>query len=141
MKERDYIKEAEQNVLNDSKYCQDVLHIIEALRNFAYNYMDGRGDRPNYEKAMEGLNMFRDAVYHRFVENISKCFIFTGVGGEEALKFSRERFEEQFGDDRFCVMHFLTKGGYLPSSWKTQDEKDFREQAKNKINLTDKVES
>ena len=131
---KNYIKEAEKNVVNNARYCQDVIKVVEALRRFTYRFMDNRTDTARYNRAMSAFSEFRDAVYDQMNENIAKSFLFVGIGGEDALKFSREKFKEHFGEERYVVMHFLEEGGNLPMSWKKDVEEEFREQAKQKIN-------
>ena len=137
---KNYIKEAERNVINNAKYCQDVLMVVDALRRFTYKFMDSRTDSDRYIRAQEAINQLRDAIYDQMNENIARCFVFTGVGGEDALNYSREKFKEHFGEEngeRYIIMHFLEEGGNLPMSWNSQEEKEFREQAKQKSKQID----
>jgi hypothetical protein len=131
---KSFLKQAEQNVVNDAKYCQDVLHIIDALRSFTYQYMDKQIDGERYKRATDGLNQFRDAIYDQLNNNLARCFMFSGVGGEEAAKYSQEKFKEHFNEEnRYAVMHFLTKGGYHPHCWSGDTENKFRKEAQEKI--------
>jgi hypothetical protein len=66
---------------------------------------------------------------HRRAESMLLAFI--SVGGDEAKKYSLEKFKEYFNEeDRMTVMHFLDKFGQVPLSYLVEDDKEFRKQAK-----------
>jgi hypothetical protein len=136
MKKKNYIKQAEQNVLNNVKYCQDLLQVIDSLNSFVNHYVDDYGERGT--KARTAIASLRSVIIDQMNEHISKCFIFTGVGGEEVLEFSREMFKKHFGEDRYVVINFLTRNGRIPHSWQKEEEETFREQCKEKIKQFEK---
>jgi hypothetical protein len=55
------------------------------------------------------------------------------IGGKEIKQFSYEKFKEVFGDDRTIIMQFLDQHGMIPHTWKSEDEDEFRKQAREKI--------
>ena len=125
---KQYIKEAEQNAINQAKYCQDVLSVIDALQTFTSRYMDDRKAR----KACETLHEYRNYVYSEMNDRLARCFMFVGVGGKEAEEFSFEQFKEHFGEGRYAVMQFLDEGGQHPSCWNGEEE-EFKQEAKDVI--------
>lgn len=129
-KQKSILKQAEQNVINNAKYCQDILKIVEALEMFSYRYMYDS----DIDEAIDALQKFRNTVYKTMNEHLVRCFMFVGVGGEEAEKFSFEQFKEHFGDNRYCVARFLDKAGNLPSCWSSEDEEQLRKEVLEKIN-------
>lgn len=130
------IKQAEENAINQAKYCQDVMQIIDALQNFTNRYMD-YGDR---EKALTSLHEYRQAVYSELNERLARCFMFAGVGGKKAKEFSLEQFQNHFKDDTYCVMQFLEANGQHPSHWYSKDEEQFKKEAQEKISELSKKE-
>ena len=132
MKKNSLIKQAEQNALNQTKLCMDTLNMIDTLRTFTNKYLPAyHHDRT--QRASKALTEFRNCIYDQFVENMSRCFLFVGVGGEESEKFSRDMFKEWLGDERLCVMQYLDQFGHLPSSWENDTEKQFRKEIKEVI--------
>jgi len=120
------IKKAEKNVVNIAKELSDSIEIFKSLSGMG-NMIKNEERRNKY---FNGLSKMRMAIYEQYIEAISDCFIFAGVGGEEAQKFSRELFEKRFNpDNRISVMNFLEKWGHTPRSWKVNDEKTLRDEA------------
>lgn len=118
---KSFLKQAEQNVINQAKAWGEAMEFIDALSNFGnracHEYI-GKG------KFFEGLSMMRQAMYAEQSEAMRNCFNLVGVGGEEAATFSREKFKEIFSG-KYCVMQFLDKWGHVPGSFKTEDKEAF----------------
>jgi hypothetical protein len=128
----DLIKEAEANVIKVAKAWSYALEFCDALASFVNNMCN---EYMGKEQFFEGLQIMRGAMYHEYVNAIRNCFLFSAVGGEESKKFSLEMFKEAFRDEpmRYTVMQFLEANGRVPGSYKTDDEKEFRRQAKEAI--------
>jgi len=129
-----FIKEAEKNVIRTARSFEDLLKVLDAMNNF--------GNRACHEfvgqkEFFDGLHQMRLAILKEYSHALSQCFIFVGVGGEDAAKYSREKFKEYFGEERMAIMHFLEDFGQRPSSWLRDDEKEFQKQAKDKIDQFD----
>lgn len=126
----DLVKQAERNLINTAKTFEDVLQLMDALNHFGnaacHQYV-------GQEQFFEGLNKMRMALLNEYSHAMSQCFIFVGVGGEEAQEYSREKFMDYFGEDGITVMHFLERFGHMPNSWNINDEKEFKKQARSKI--------
>jgi len=121
-----FIKKAEKNVVNTAKELSDSIEIFKALSGMGNMIKNEEGKN----KYFDGLSKMRTAIYEQYIEAISNCFIFAGVGGKEAQKFSRELFKKRFNpNDRIVVMNFLEKWGHVPRSWKIVDEKILRDEA------------
>jgi len=133
MSKRNYIKEAEQNVVNVARAYQDFLDVLDALAVFGNNYCN---EYIGGKKFFEGLAMMREAAYHEYTNASMNAMMFTGVGGEEATKYAREKFERAFGKRdgiKYSVMQFLDQYGRHPGSYMTNDEEEFRKQVDEKL--------
>lgn len=130
MSEKDYIKQAEQNAINRSRYFCDVIKVLDLLGRFGNAATREHVGRKEF---FDGLGKIRNAVYAEYVDAMKDCFMFVGVGGVEALEYSKEKFEEHFGEDRYLIMNFLDQWGQLPGSWSGKVEEEFKKQAKEKI--------
>jgi Mn-dependent DtxR family transcriptional regulator len=125
---RDYVKEAEENLVNICKTFKDFFSIVNAMQHFGYCYCSSE---QNEKLFFEGLSKIRAAMLeeHRRAEALLLGFV--GVGGSKAKEYSIEKFKEYFDeDDRQTVMHFLDRFGQVPHTYLTEDDKKFREQAK-----------
>lgn len=127
---KNYIKEAEQNLVNQAVAFQDIFKILEALERFGNTACK---EHVGKNKFFDGLNTIKQAIYSEYVHTTSQLLMFTGIGGENALKFARQRFEDIFGQDRYAIMQFLDKWGQIPGWYKTTDEEEFRTETKKKI--------
>ena len=126
----DFVKEAEKNCVRIAKHMSDVLEVVKALENFG-NRAFNEFDREEY---FDGISKIRRAVYSKFVRSISDCFLFIGVGGEDALEYSREEFKKHFGEeDRYSIMQFLEQYGHVLHSYPVADDEEFRKQAKERL--------
>jgi len=130
--EEDFVKQAEKNCINIAKQMTDALEYFTAMANFGNRFLDNY--TPEHKEYFHGLEIMRDAVYRKYVDMISRCFMFVGVGGEDAKEYSLEQFKKHFdGDDRYCVMQFLDQYGRVPSSYDSMKDAKFREQAKKRL--------
>ncbi len=125
---RDFLKEADKNIVAIAREWEDASSFCTALQNF--------GNKACHEhiaknKFFKGLAMVQDAIRHEQAEALATCFTFVGTAGEEATRLSKEKFRKVFSkDDRQLVMHFLTAHGQLPHGYSDTDDKEFRAQAK-----------
>jgi hypothetical protein len=118
---KSFLKQAEQNVINQAKAWADAMEFLNALQNFGNRACH---DYIGKEKFFAGLTLMRQAMYQEQSEAIRNCFSLVGVGGEEAAKYSRDRFKEVFSD-KYQIMQFLDKWGHCPNSYKTADREAF----------------
>jgi len=134
---KDYIKEAEKNCVRIAKHMDDMFKVVDALQTFGNRFFGNRflGGRVDsgQDSFFRGLQLMRSALHSSYIEAISNCFTFAGVGGEEAAAYSKQKFVELFGDDTHAIMNLLDKYGNYPSWYTAADEKVFREQATQKI--------
>jgi len=132
MNDKDFLKEAEQNILNRVKDMEMSLSLMGA---FTQRYSSVMRDQ-YAEEFREKMNEARKVLYASFCETITDLFMFTGVGGSEATEYAREKMIERFKDEegaiRYSIMGLLERNG--ESSWyKSEDEKAFRKQANEKL--------
>lgn len=127
---KNYLKEAEKNLVNQAVAFRDMLNVIEALGNFGNRACKEHIGRPDF---LEGLTMMRRAIYAEYAHTTSELLMFAGVGGKDALAFARQKFEDLFGTDKYFIAHFLTKWGQPPGWVKTEDEEGLRAEAKERI--------
>jgi len=127
-----YIKKAERNLVNICKSFNDVMKITDALSHFGGNYCQLPANRDMF---YEGMHKIRMALLSEHYRAESALLTFVAVGGKEAQDYSKKEFEKYFNEEeRRSVMQFLDKYGSIPSSWRVEEEKDFRKEAKKKIN-------
>jgi len=127
----DFVKEAEKNCVNVAKNMSDMLNVIKALERFGSKFFSYDSiEKSAYQK---GVNLIREAIYARYIESISNCFLFVGVGGEDAAAYSKEKFKELFGKEENAIMQLLDEHGTYPSWYESDKEEKFREQAKKKL--------
>ena len=125
--EKDYLKEAEENVVKTAKYFDDLFKILDALANF--------GNRACHEHIgkkyfLEGLQQMRYGLLQEFYKATSDCFMFSGVGGEKCAEYSRKMFKEHFvSKDQYVIINFLEEFNQHPGQWVAYDENEFRVQA------------
>ncbi|GEM_PF-4333676 len=128
---RNYIKEAEQNCINICREFQDCLEFLKALEHFGNAYCN---EYISENKFFKGLRIIREAVNNEFAEAICRLFLLAGVGGDEAIKYSREQFKKYFsGSHRTAVIQFLDKHGKVPSSYSAETDDEFRRQIQEKL--------
>ena len=131
----DYVKQVEKNVVNIARKFDDMLEITQALSKFgnvACNEHVGK------DKFFKGLALMQDALYQEQSNALAKCFLFAGIGGEEAAKYSREECEKTFGDHAHSVMHFLAEWGNRPAAYKDTTDKEIRDTFQEKLKVTEK---
>lgn len=120
------IKQAEQNILNHAMFIQDMMTIIDSMayqvNSFAHEYA-GRSD------IQEGLHMVRIGLYKELMYANDKALAFVGVGGKEALEYSKARAKKIFGE-KHSVMELLDKHLRIPSSWFSDDEEQLKTELK-----------
>jgi len=126
------IKEAEQNVLNQAKFWSEFLDFVDDLQ-----YSIGRRESvlEAREKFAEGLASIRQAAYIEQQFAMSRCFAFVGVGGDEALAYSREYAAKLFGG--YSTIQYLDKWNRVPSSWKSDEAEAFDAALKEAIKNPD----
>lgn len=126
---RPLLRQAEQNVINQAKAWSDAIEFLDALSNFGNIACHEHIGRAEF---FEGLKKMRRAMWQEQSEAIRNCFTLSGVGGEAAAAFSRERFKDVFSG-KYQVVQFLNKWGHCPSYY-TVDEMDrLKSEAKDAI--------
>ena len=134
----DLIKQSEENVVRIAREIADFNQILTAFQRFGSHYCHTAVAKDQF---FEGLSMMQNAIYKEWIHAISNCFIFAGVGGEASAKYSRERFEKVFSEDeRLNVMQFLDRYGNIPYSYKVDEDKQLRKDAKKRLQENDKNE-
>ncbi len=130
---RDFLKEADKNIVAIAREWEDASSFCTALQNF--------GNKACHEhiarnKFFKGLAMVQDAIRYEQAEALANCFMFVGAGGEEATRLSKEKFKKVFSEDeRQVVMYFLGAHGQLPHAYSDTDDKEFRAQAKKVVKV------
>jgi hypothetical protein len=130
-----WIKEAEQKALNEAKYWNDFLVFLDSIQYKVSALVDD--DYGNYEgspksKFNKAFHDLRHAAYSQQQVVLARCFALVGVGGQEAEDYSKERAKKVFSDD-YSVMQWLETNHRLPSSWRTKDEEEFRQELKESL--------
>jgi len=134
----DYIKKAERNLINICKEFDDFMHVLDALASFGNAYCH---EYVGKEGFFDGLRTMQNAIYREQATAIRRVFAFAGVGGEETQEYARQKFKETFnGEKRYVIMHFLDKYGQIPSSYRLEIDEKFREQARKRLEETEKAE-
>ena len=133
MNDRDFLKEAEQNVLNRARDMDMSLQLMNAFIHKYSTVMPERYARKFGEKMSEA----REVLFAAYGEAITDLCMFTGVGGDEATEYAREKMKERFKDEdnhvHYAIMGLLERNG--EAHWyKSDDEKEFRNQANEKLN-------
>jgi len=124
------IKQAERNLVDVCRAFDDFMEILDAMQRFGNKYMKAT----IRDEFFEGLQKMYQATYQSHCMAIRDCFNFVGVGGDEAMKYSKEQFKKIFDEkERTCIMQFLDKYGRAPNSYQLKDEEEFRQQAKEII--------
>ena len=137
----DFVKMAEQNVLNRVREAKDWITIIRAIRVAGDTFFPRIDNDPNRKAWSEGLMTAQNALYYALCVYQADALIFTGVGGKEAIQYGREKFRERFGLDgkNGCeVMSLLQEHLQLPNFYFTKDEIEFRRQAEQRYKDTEK---
>lgn len=118
------IKEATQHVLNRAKFFTDMMDVMDSMQHSVNNYANEYVGAPDIR---EGFAKVRAGLYKELQKQLADAFIFSGVGGDEAEKYSREQARRVFGGN-YAVMQFLSKSGQLPRSWACATEEAFRKE-------------
>lgn len=127
----DFIKEAEQTVLNRVKDLDVTIRLIDAI---VYRYANQTMPERWRTKFADAMGECRSIVYSVYGEALRDLFVFTGVGGEQAKEYAIEAFVRRFGDEdvRYDIMGLLSSTGETPT-YRSADEAEFRRQAKELI--------
>jgi hypothetical protein len=136
---RSFIKEAEQNAINQAKFWSDFCTFIDDVASGTMRRIDSY-DRSASVEFDEGFHKVRVAAYKQMQFAMSRCFMIQGVGGKEAEKFGREQASKIFKED-YSVMQWLDEHYRIPSYWKTADEDAFREEIKDAIESAATIEN
>lgn len=134
---KSYIKEAEQNVINNAKFWTEFIEMIDSMQSGVSDISDHWQDNKKFN---EGFRMLRHAAYDRQQEAFARCFAFVGVGGKEAEEFSKERAKKLFGGD-YSVVQYLDSFICIPSSWHTEAPDALRQELKQAIENNESKES
>lgn len=125
------IKKAEQNSLNEARFWTDFVQFIDALQHNIIERDDSRGsplyERGGMKKLKEGLALLRSGAYEEMHFAISRCFVFAGVGGEEAKQYSKELAQKLLKN---VPLSWLDEHFRIPSSW----DPEAMEQITNEVN-------
>lgn len=119
MTKRSYIKEAEQNALNQAKFWTEFAEMVQSMQCGIHNATDRYS--PGREKFDQAFDLLRHAAYEEKQHALARCFALVGVGGEEAEKFSREHAKRVFGGN-YSTIQWLDPWCRIPSSWHAADE-------------------
>ena len=130
MTKRSYIKEAEQNVLNQAKFWTEFAEFVQSMQYGIHNATDRHS--PGREKFDHAFDLLRRAAYEEKQHALARCFAFIGVGGEEAETFSREHAKRIFGGEQ-SVIEWLDGWNRVPSSWLAGDEEALKSELKKSI--------
>ena len=130
MTKRSYIKEAEQNVLNQAKFWTEFAEFVQSMQYGIHNATDRHS--PGREKFDQAFDLLRRAAYEEKQFALARCFALVGVGGEEAEKFSREHAKRIFGGEQ-SVIEWLDGWNRVPSSWLASDEEALKSELKKSI--------
>ena len=122
------IKQAEQNVLNICKEMELAIDALDAFKRFGNRALKDYISKPKF---FEGLELMFQAVRQEYVEQISRCFALSGVGGKESHAYAKSRAKDYFGGN-YEIMSFLDRWGAM-GSYKSDLEKEFKTQLKNAI--------
>ena len=125
-----YIKEAEQNVINQAKFWHEFLEFVRSIESGINNATDRWS--PGREKFAQAFDMMRQAAYMEQQHALARCFALVGVGSKAAENFSKEQARRIFGDNR-SVIEWLDTWNRLPSGWMTADEEGFRAELKDAL--------
>ena len=130
MTKRSYIKETEQNVLNQAKFWTEFAEMVNSMQYGIHNATDRYS--PGREKFDQAFDLLRRAAYEEKQHALARCFAFVGVGGKEAEKFSREHAKRIFGGD-YSTIQWLDPWCRIPSSWMSEDEARFENELKEAL--------
>ena len=136
---KSFIAEAQKRILETSLEINRAKTFLDALERFGWEVLNPRscgGAAGSSELFQEGVTKIRSALYSKMCETLADGFMFVGVDDglkDLALERLKKHFSEEKGKCRRDVMHFLERWGNVPSSWKAQDEEEFRGEVKQKI--------
>lgn len=130
---KSYIKEAEQNVLNQAKFWSDFIGFIDSLDYSTVNRLCDYSDRDTKELFNEGFRKLRAAAAQAESNALARCYMIQGVGGKEAAGYSKKVAGTIFKED-YSVMQWLDSFYRLPSSWNCEDEDNFRKEIDEELN-------
>ena len=136
--QKSLVKQAEQTCLNTAKDLQGLLTIIDALAHAGSKMFNHQSK--SLDDFSEGIQLIRSAIYEKYAHSIINCFMFTGVGGKQAIDYAAEQFKERFGTDRYVIMNLLNEHGTVPSKWDADMEEEFQKEAKKLIKINEKGE-
>lgn len=133
MSERDYVKEAEQNVLNRARDMDMSMRLFDA---FTAKYSRNMPERHRKEFG-ERMKSVREVLYTVYGEAITELFMFTALGGDEVTEYAREQMRKRFRDEpneiKYAIMGLLERNG--DASWYySEDEEGFRSQVNEELN-------
>lgn len=131
MSNKSYIKEAEQNVINQAKFWTEFVELIDSMRYSIYNKLDSHKSKEKFE---EGLSLLRVAAWEEQQFALARCFCISGVGGKESEDFSKEQANRIFGG-KYSSIQWLDKWNRVPSSWLVKDEESFRKELDDKLGV------
>ena len=120
---KSFIKQAEQNVINQARFFNDLMNCLASMQHGLGALTDRWS--PGREDFAKGFELLRKAAYAEHQHALARCFAFIGVGGEEAEAFSREQARRVFRNDH-SIIQWLDEWNRLPSGWNTGDENGLR---------------
>lgn len=126
---KNFIKEAEQNVLNYCKELYDFIKVLDGFFRIGNNFLQTEENKNDF---FAGLKMMRYAIYDQYIRAINMTFNIVGVGGKEAFEYAKERAKEAFAENH-AIMQYLNKYCDYPPYYNASDEKEFRNQLKEKM--------
>lgn len=128
------IKEAEKNIIHICKDMHFYQDIVLALRKSASSLFERNANTDYADKFYEGIDLLLQAIYARQNELLSQCFIFTGVGGEDAKQYAFEQFKRRFDEKaQMEIMSLLDSCGVPMHSYLIDTEKKFRKDAREAV--------
>jgi hypothetical protein len=127
---KSYIKQAEQNVLNQAKFWSEAIEAFASIGDGLQHKLDHYS--PGKEDFQEGIRRLIQGAYKEQQHALARCFALVGVGGEEAQAYARQRAKEVF-DAKYSTMEWLDTWGRLPGRWLTEDREGFRAELDEKL--------
>ena len=130
MTKKSYIKDAEQNVLNQAKFWTEFAEFVMSMSHGVQNATDRYS--PGRERFMQAFDLLLRAAYDEKQHALGRCFALIGVGGEEAERFSREHAKKIFGGD-YSTMEWLDRWNRVPGHWLSKDQEAFEDELKSAL--------
>jgi hypothetical protein len=127
---KSYIKQAEQNVLNQAKFWTELLDFLDSFGRG----LQHRTNRysPGVEDFQQGVSALIQGAYKEQQQALARCYALAGIGGEEAQAYARERALEVF-DGKYTAIQWLDEWCRTPRSWTTQTEREFKEEVRSRL--------